>query len=441
MSILKQVLGDAWASISRPTAPAGTVSRADVRATPAKQIPEPASPSSRSGLKAVILNWKSGENDPFTVFNRTIRHHLEACGKNVEIIDIKDDNWPTQVARLGTVEFAFTWQGLGSGVKLRDTNESLWDRLKIPLICIHGDHPCHMPANHELESFYCFHLYTNADSARYSNRYFRRVRSASVIDIPQLHRENPLEDRTGDHFVVAKNISDPATTEHSWREQLPPPVFDLFMAAAETLKARIARERYVEIHDVLDDLIVQRNAEWLSAEVNPIGYHDYHSKLDHHLRSHRTVLAVTSLRAFPLLIYGRGWDSVARNAPSAHVFEPGRNMANSQRLYYSRFGLIDVSPSTGLHDRTRRAMVNGVGFLSSANLEDSFSDIEQFDSLFFNFNGEELQAKAAAVMRDPDKHAAIARDFARVYHARFHFRQFVNRLDTLAKIATGTLSS
>ncbi len=60
-------------------------------------------------------------------------------------------------------------------------------------------------------------------------------------------------------------------------------------------------------------------------------------------------------------------------------------MANSQDLYYTRFGLVDVSPSKGLHDRTRRAMVNGGAFLSSANLEDSFADIERFDPLILQF--------------------------------------------------------
>ncbi len=39
-------------------------------------------------MKAVILNWNAGENDPFTVVNATIAHHFRACGKNVEVIEI-----------------------------------------------------------------------------------------------------------------------------------------------------------------------------------------------------------------------------------------------------------------------------------------------------------------------------------------------------------------
>ena len=390
-------------------------------------------------MKAVILNWKIGENDPFTFANETLRRHFHACGKNVEVIEITDVTWPAKLAQLAPagVEFAFTWQGLGSHVMVGDGNESLWDHLKIPLICVHGDHPSHMPRNHQLESRYCFHLYTNAEFARYSNRHFCRKRSASVIDIPQLHREPRLERRSGDYFVIAKNITDPAITETRWRERMTKPVLEGYMGAAEALKARIASERYVEIHDALDEVIVQHRLDWLAAPANIDAYHVFHSELDHYLRSHKIVAAVGALREFPLRIHGRGWDRIAQGAPAGHVFELGRNVADSQALYYSTYGLVDVSPSKGLHDRSRRAMANGTGFLSSANLEDSFADIEPFAPLFFSFGLNDLPAKAAAVVRDSDAHAALAERFGSIYHTRFHFKAFVDRLDLLAKLASG----
>jgi hypothetical protein len=442
MSILKQVLTDAFASVFRRS-PAhdaqrrvAKTPRSGEKVAPISQ-PEPLR-TSASGMKVVILNWKRGENDPFTVINATIRQHFHACGKNVEVIEITERDWPLRLAEIAPagVEFAFTWQGLGSNVPVGERGETLWDQLKIPLICVHGDHPSHMPLNHALESRYCFHLYTNADFARYSNRHFRRTRSASVIDIPQLHRERRLERREGDYFVVAKNINDPLHTENAWRQRLDSRVFDAYMMAAETLQSRIAREPYVEIHDVLDELIAQRNLDWLSASANIAGYHQYHSDLDHYVRSHKTVAALTSLRDFPVRIYGRGWDRIAQSAPTSHVFEPGRNMADSQDLYYTRFGLVDVSPSKGLHDRTRRAMVNGGAFLSSANLEDTFTDIGRFDSLFFSFKTGALSERCAAVVRDPERHLEVARTFADTYHNRFHFKDFVNRIDGLAKLAT-----
>lgn len=439
MSILKHVLSEAWLSVARKSPSQEHPDRIPGTKPATGEIIPVHHAVPQLGMKVVILNWKAGENDPFTVANETIRQHLHACGKNAEVIEITDLSWPATLAQLAStgVEFAFTWQGLGSHIMVGDGNQSLWDQLKIPLICIHGDHPSHMPRNHWLESRYCFHLYNNAESARYSNRHFRTKRSASVIDIPQLHRETRLKHKSGDYFVVAKNIYDPATTESAWRQRLTKQVLDAYIIAAETLKARIASELYVDLHDALDEVIIRNELEWLTPGTNISAYHEYHSALDHYLRSYKTVTALNSLREFPVRIYGRGWDRIAQTAPAIHVFERGRNMADSQDLYYSKYGLVDVSPSKGLHDRTRRAMANGTGFLSSANMEDSFADIERFSPLFFSFGVNDLPEKAATVVRDPEAHAVLAQQFGFTYHNRFHFKAFVNRLDHLAKLASG----
>jgi hypothetical protein len=81
-------------------------------------------------------------------------------------------------------------------------------------------------------------------------------------------------------------------------------------------------------------------------------------------------------------------------------------------------------------------MANGTSFLSSANLEDSFDDIAQFGRLFYTFRGDAIKERCADVMRDPDGHCELVRQFAHTYHNRFHFRDFANRLDTLGKLVT-----
>ena len=110
-------------------------------------------------------------------------------------------------------------------------------------------------------------------------------------------------------------------------------------------------------------------------------------------------------------------------------------MANSQELFYSEYGIVDVSPSKRLHDRTRRAMVNGRPFLSSANLEDSFPDIERFETLFFNFLPGNLAMRCAKVVSDPREHSDVSEAFARAYHDRFHLQHFVQRLDSIAMLS------
>lgn len=442
MSILGRVLREDLVPAILRRKPSRTVRSARIeppaRATGTEPNPaEQPAGVSRGGMKTLILNWNKGENDPFTHVNAVMRKHFAACGKDVEIVDIANDHWPVRVADLGKarVEFAYTWQGLASPAKIGPRAECLWEVLRIPLICVHGDHPSHMPLNHQLDSRYCFHLYANGEHARYANRHFRRTRAASVVDIPRLHNDVPRSIREGDYFIVAKNLTHPLDMEDIWRGRLDPRSFEIYMRATEVLRARVPSAGYVETHDVLDELIQQDSIEWLDSTRSTAAFHQFHSQLDFYARNFRTVHAVASLRDIPLRIYGRGWDRIRSNASLKHSFHPGRDMALSQDLYYSRFGIIDISPSRGLHDRTRRAMANGCGFLSSADLDGSFEGIGQFGQLFFDFAPDVLSLRCAEVIRHPEAHVTAATEFGEQYHARFSPRAFVRRIENLALIA------
>ncbi len=147
------------------------------------------------------------------------------------------------------------------------------------------------------------------------------------------HRYSPAPSRTalgqraGDYFVVAKNIEDPLDTEQRWRQQLDKPVFDAYMMAAETLKSRLTRESYVEIHDVLDELIAEHRPEWLSSPANLAGYHQYHSQLDHYMRSHKN---------------GFGRDCASR-VPTSHL----RARLGPDRRGGARLSHVRVGPEHG----------------------------------------------------------------------------------------------
>ncbi len=99
---------------------------------------------------------------------------------------------------------------------------------------------------------------------------------------------------------MVKNINDPVDTENIWRNRLDKPLFEAYMSATEVVKARIAREAYVEIHDVLDDLIAKQSIEWLSPAVDVAAYHQYHSQLDYYMRNYKSICAVNSLQEFAL---------------------------------------------------------------------------------------------------------------------------------------------
>jgi hypothetical protein len=385
-------------------------------------------------MKTVILNWKEGENDPFTEVNRSLAHMFRSCGKNVRTLQLTDSSWAEQLGEIALegIDFVYTWQGLGSNIVLADNGDSIWELLKVPLICVHGDHPAHMPANHTFESRYCFHLYTNADFASYSNQHFRRKRSAYVIDIPQVFFEQPASIEGEAVFHIVKNIRHTDEFEAEWVKTLPEFALKAYLQAAETLKNQIISKPYVEVHEVLDELIAAEAWDWFSEQQNPGLAHRFHSSLDHYVRNFKAMLLLDELRDVPLKIYGRGWQRFKENAPEHWQFFQGMDMADSQNLYYSRYGIIDVSPSKRLHDRTRRAIANGRPFLSSANLEDSLQSAQAHQDLFYDFRPGQLRGKCESVMSNPGAHLERAREFAQLYHETFHFQNFVSRLDALA---------
>src|ERR1700693_3200609 len=103
MSILKQVLSEALRSLRRSSAEGSLSPKTETRTANqnANALSRPTvSRASRSGMKTVILNWKDGENDPFTVVNGAIRQHFHACGKNVEVIEVSEDGWAARLAEL-----------------------------------------------------------------------------------------------------------------------------------------------------------------------------------------------------------------------------------------------------------------------------------------------------------------------------------------------------
>jgi hypothetical protein len=385
-------------------------------------------------MKTVILNWNQGENDPFSVTNRTIAEMFRRSGKHTHTLQITDPAWAEQLGNicLEGVDFVFTWQGLGSNTVLADNGESIWELLKLPLICIHCDHPAYMPANHTFESRYCFHLYENTEFARYSNQHFRTRKSAQVIDLPQLFIEKPLALAGEKVFHIIKNIRHTDTIEAEWAKAFPGFVVKAFLQTAEILKERIKTEPYVEMHEVMDELIANEGWDWFSEHQNPGLLHHFHSGLDYYIRSYKSILLLDELNDIPLKIYGRGWDRFKVNSPQHWRFYEGVTMADSQQLYYSQYGIIDVSPSKKLHDRSLRAMANGRPFLSSANLEDSGYNAQAYQDLFFDFRPGQLRSKCEAVLANPAAHAEQARAFANMYHQTFPVQNFVGRLDALA---------
>ena len=387
-------------------------------------------------MQIILLNWKGGENDPFTVFNRGLADGFESLGKRAKILELSDPNWISKLidASFEGIEFALALQGIGSGTSVGKPGRNLWEALRIPLICLHGDHPCHMPANHALEVRNCAHLYWMAEFAHYSNQHFRKQTAASAIDMPLFFSEQRLGSVSGDYFVLAKNITAPPEMEEEWKRRLDGRAAKVMLAVAAVLREKLAQEPVLDFHAVIDEMIASQGYQEFDLAANPKAHHVLHSSLDLYVRNTKSVMLLEALQDVPIHIHGKGWQRYEKDASPCHRFFTPKNMAESQPLYYSRYGILDVTPArTGLHDRTLRAMQNETGFVSSAFLPGLLPDMDRFQSLFYQFCGSDLREKCEAVMTQPDAHAERAREFSRRYQARVPLSEFVWKLDLIAR--------
>jgi len=385
----------------------------------------------------VILNWKNGENDPFTPFNQVLANYLEASGKCTKTVQLTDADWPDQILKLKEVgiDFVFTWQGLGTRFVVGAQNQNIWDIAQVPLITVHGDHPSHMPANHSYESRHCAHLYGTSEFSDYANRYFRKKsRAITINNSPLFSLDTVLDEQGPECFVLPKNVTPPVTIENKWKTALDKRGFDFYMSAAETLKFMLAHEDHLRIHPILDAFLLSRHFEEYFVQNNPAAFHAFHSELDFYLRNIKSVGILEALKDVPLQIIGRGWEPYASVGNPNHHFLRAGNLIDNQKQYYSKFGIIDVTPSaTGLHDRTARAMRNETPFLSSGYLPEFLPNMNRYDHLFYRFNGNDLREKCESVMSDPQAHAELAVEFSYLYQMQNQPSEFVWKLDSIAR--------
>ena len=391
-------------------------------------------------MKVVIINWSKGENDPFTIYSGHLKNALIEHGKVVEVIDCGQSGWTRQMLQLHQqgVEFVITFQGIVSGVKvIKDSNEIFfWDLLRVPLIALHGDHPCHEPMNHMLERNYCLHQYSNPDFARYSDQHFRKKFGAKFFTWPIIYREDRLDTAVQNCFVIVKNIKDPSEFELDWRtqEKQGNEFSKYCLAASELLRSKIRKMSYLDIHKEIDALIEQEGWSLLSLEENVRAYHQFHSKLDYYFEGYKSIVALEEVRDFPVKIYGRGWDIARKAASPSHEFCQPKKMADSQSIFYTSYGLIDIAPSRCITDRARRAMANKQPFISNASIQGQLGDFDDFENLFFDIRPGQLHGLCDRIVSNVEGHKETSLHFARFYDRKYPDMYFIDQLTLQARM-------
>jgi hypothetical protein len=389
-------------------------------------------------MSIVIINWQGGENDPFTYFSECMKQAMERMGRPTHIVNL-DNSTIRNLAELNNkgIDFVFLWQGIGSQIGATDTNPAtVWDQLKVPVLCYHGDHSCHMPVHHKAVSPWVQHIYLAASFAMFANTYIPRESSATSFPPPVWFTDGVKGQFEGDFFVFPKNLDDLDSTLDKWRRAPEQGVASFLLDAADMIISEFRNGNRTSHHDIiagmLNEEVMAALCEDLKSSELTVRFH-IHGLLD---KIHRNVVAehvVNDLKDVPLKIYGRGWERFQLRQNRYHEFLPFDAMSDNAFQFASRYGIIDAAPIHDcLHDRTLRAMGNRAGFLIGSNWSYETFLGADYGDLFFDGAPGALRARAERVMQSPEAHRAQCRDFARHYQDQFSLFSFVKYLEGMS---------
>ncbi|HAV35968.1 MAG TPA: hypothetical protein DCX52_06350 [Massilia sp.] len=389
-------------------------------------------------MSIVIINWRGGENDPFTYFSACMKQAIERMGRPTHIVDL-DGHTIRKLAELSSerIDFVILWQGLGSQLGATDTSSiTVWDQLKVPVLSYHGDHPCHMPIHHKATSPWVHHIYASAAFTMFANKYVPRESGATFFAQPTWFTDGVKGRFEGDFFVLPKNLDDLDTTLDGWRKAPERRVASFLLNAADAIIGEFRNGNRTSHHDIIDNML---DAETMAALCADLKSEEFtvrihlHKLLDKIYRNAVSEHIVNDLKDVPLKIYGRGWERFQRRQNPNHEYLAFDTMSDNAFQYASRYGILDVAPIHDcLHDRTLRAMSNRAGFLMGADWPYETLLGTDYSDLFFDGADGSVRTRAERVMQSPEAHRARCCEFARHYQNHFSLFGFIKYFEQMS---------
>lgn len=393
-------------------------------------------------MNIAIINWRGGENDPFTYFSACMKQAFEQMGRPTHVINL-DDSFMQELTALNDkgIDFVILWQGVGLDIGATDTDPTtLWDRLRVPVLCYHGDHPCHMPGNHKAMSPWVQHIYSTASFAIFANKFFPRKHSGTFFPAPVSFTDGVQGQFEGNFFVFPKNLDDLDSTLEQWRAAPERRVANFLLEGADAIISEFRNGNRRNHHDIIEGML---NAEMMAALCEDLKSSELTVRVHIHMlldKIHRNAVAehvVSDLRDVPLKIYGRGWERFQLRQNRHHEFLSFDAMSDNAFQYASQYGILDAAPiHDSLHDRTIRAMGNRSGFLIGSNWSSETFLGGDYGDLFFDGAAGALRARAEQVMQSPEAHRARCRDFAQQYKRNFSIFNFTKYLEAMSQMVT-----
>ncbi len=341
----------------------------------------------------------------------------------------------------GEVRFALTWLGFGQDISVSEGPDgrqaNVWEKLRVPLLKIHADHPAYFSDRHRDIPHNGVNLYMAREFAHFRRRWLRDARSLAALIPPwpmaPLARDKVgLAKRVGGALVFLKNGNSPLDLRKLWSKRLSPALAELLNAMADAIVAIGLRPGKLHIGEFAAEHVAQRGIEPDSA-LSLIPF--FAAQLDDYLRRIKSEMIANALLDFPVVVQGSYWSHVDFRDRRARLV-PGEDFSESHRVFADELGVIDMSPNIDSepHDRVQRAagsyslvLTNAQGWIAT-----QFPD---FQEMTFEFEPDSIKARIADVLAHPDRYLELGVAFGERFREVHPMEAFARRIVELADLA------
>jgi len=278
-------------------------------------------------------------------------------------VDLSAADWQNRLqVALNSTGVRFVVSLTGVGLHLVSNGTNLWQQLRIPVFCLHFDHPAYFGARHQNLPANVALGYMHHDHAIFQREFVKAPNLVTSIDfgIPDPPPGPSPAARSNEPKVVfAKTGNDPRELEAHWQ--------------AKPVLARL-------IHDVLDEVglnscgaypaAIQKVTAAHRLEIQPFDKLSRFliAQIDDYVRRRKSTLIATALKPFPVDVYGSRWDHVSGDSGRAR-FHGAIDYAEFERKTAGAVASITINPNIamGAHDRFFTALGAGVMPVSDRN--------------------------------------------------------------------------
>ncbi len=371
-----------------------------------------------------ILTPLKSNNEWFIYINEILEKKFSECGHKVNQIFFSEVNLELiKNLNNSNSDFYLSQSGIGSDIDIFgewDGPRNYWDVSKKKICILHFDHPFHCLQNHMLDIENCIHIYSCASYFEASKLFCKKTRSNVLLSPNPLLVNDKKKNKTqGDHFTIIKNIF---LNKDFSEKRKNDKVFNSHCEnISELLKENLKKNYYFNHHKFILKYFADNNFE---LNVGTVTIPEFYVWFLNEISYIKLFIIIEETKDFSVRIYGEGISDHFEETDNLKIY-PGIKAHKSQDLYYSNFGIIDYSPTEGIHDRTQRAIFNERIFLSGTSPYEMHF-YKNYNQFFFNFSQGNLAQKCEEIIKNPKLFQEQAVQFKSDYEKEFNWENYIN---------------